>query len=649
MSIQKAILFPLSFALFIGLTSCFAQKETVRNAAEQGLGVMHPELLWKLGRVSGIGLTKDGKSVIYAVSVPDMEANKFNTLNYKVSIKGGESQPVESYESLIKDKNISADGKYRIYHKPVKVETVFGKDIHPDLGQSTARVYNGINYRHWDSWDDGEFNHVFLKFPEDANLPDVDLMDGEPYDCPRKVWGEDSDYNWSPDGRSIVYVSKKKHGTAAAISTNTDLYMYNIHTRQTINLTSGRMGYDLYPSFNQQGDLAFLSMEIDGYEADKQDLIVYNNGAFINLTTHWDGTVEQYVWAKDGKRLFFTAPVDGTIQLFEVDFPGLTTKTPSVNQLTKGEFDVTSIIGETEGVLIVSRTDLNTAAEIYSYDLKGKSWNQLTFVNKTHYDGIKKSNIERKYVTTTDGKQMLVWVVLPPDFDPAKKYPALLYCQGGPQSALTQFYSFRWNLQVMAGQGYIVVAPSRRGMPGFGVEWNEQISGDWGGQNMKDYLSAIDAMAKEPYVDSKRLGAVGASYGGYSVFYLAGIHQNRFKTFISHNGVFNLQSMYGTTEEVFFPNYDFGGPYWNKENKRAYTDFNPINFVQNWDTPIMIVQNEKDFRVPLGQGMEAFTAAQLRGIKSRLLYFPDENHFVLKPQNGLTWQREFFKWLDETL
>ncbi len=645
---RKNIFIPL-FILMIGISSCYAQKEAVVVTEPQRMDVMHPELLWKLGRVSGIGLTKDGRSVIYSVATPDMEANKFNTAFYSVAVKGGEPVKLESYEALIRDKNVSPDGQYKIYDKPVKVEPVFGKDLYPELDKSTAHVFNSLNYRHWDSWSDGTFRHIFLKSLADTTIADIDLMAGEPFDSPRKTWGDDQDYNWSPDGRSIVYVCKKKNGTDAALSTNTDLYLYDIFTKKTVNLTETNLGYDLYPSFNQFGDLAFLSMETDGFEADKQDLKVLSKNVFQNLTAQWDGTVEQFVWAKDGKSIYFTAPVDGTIQLFEVDFPGLTKKMPVVTQLTKGEFDVTSIVGETDNMLIISRTDLNTAAELYSFDLKSGQWNQLTFVNKKHYDSIRKSRVERRYVTTTDNKQMLVWVVYPPDFDPAKKYPALLYCQGGPQSALTQFYSFRWNLQVMAGQGYIVVAPSRRGMPGFGVEWNEQISGDWGGQNMKDYLSAIDALAKEPFVDSKRLGAVGASYGGYSVFYLAGIHQNRFKTFISHNGVFNLQSMYGTTEEVFFPNYDFGGPYWIKEHKRAYTDFNPVNFVQNWNTPILIVQNERDFRVPLGQGMEAFQAAQLRGIKSRLLYFPDENHFVLKPQNGLTWQREFFRWLRETL
>jgi dipeptidyl aminopeptidase/acylaminoacyl peptidase len=371
----------------------------------------------------------------------------------------------------------------------------------------------------------------------------------------------------------------------------------------------------------------------------------------MNLTAGWDGTVESYKWAPDGKKVYFIAAVDGTRQLFEVNFPGMTRIAITVRQITKGDFDVTSIVGFSGKSVIVMRNDMNHAPDIWSYDLSKNTFKQLTNVNKNVYDKLAMSKTERRYVTTTDGKKMLVWVILPPNFDANKKYPTLLYCQGGPQSALTQMYSFRWNFQLMAAQGYIVVAPNRRGMPGHGVEWNEQISKDWGGQVMRDYLSAIDDAATLPYVDKTRLGAVGASFGGYSVFYLAGNHNKRFKSFISHCGVYNMQSMYGTTEEVFFNNWDHGGAYWetNEDAKRAYNEFNPINYVTKWDTPILIIQGGKDYRVPIGQGQEAFQAAQLRGIKSRFVYFPDENHHVLKPQNGIAWQREFFGWLKETL
>lgn len=392
-----------------------------------------------------------------------------------------------------------------------------------------------------------------------------------------------------------------------------------------------------------------MSMKTDGYESDKNDIIVFSNGVYTNLTENWDGTVNQFIWNASGDALYFTAATDGTIQVFEVAFNGNAGKTSPVRQLTSGKWDVGALIGITGDLLVTTRLDMNHAAEIYSYHLKTKEWKKISGINDVHYSSIAECRTEKQYVTTTDGKKMLVWVVYPPDFDASKKYPALLYCQGGPQSALTQFYSFRWNLSLMASQGYIVVAPNRRGMPGHGVEWNRQISGDWGGQNMQDYLSAIDHVAKESYVDKSRLGAVGASYGGYSVFYLAGNHNKRFKTFIAHDGMFNTYSMYGTTEEMFFVNFDLGGPYWEEKNKKSYTDFNPMMHVHKWDTPIFIIQGGKDYRVPEGQGQEAFNAAQLRGIKSRFLYLPEEHHWVMKPQNSLVWQREFFKWLKETL
>ena len=397
-------------------------------------------------------------------------------------------------------------------------------------------------------------------------------------------------------------------------------------------------------------------MKRDGYEADKNDIILSWKGeANINLTASWDGSVESFKWSPDGNKIYFIAAFDGTLQLFEIDLKNITVRAgiaANIKQLTNDDFDIRAIVDLSGDNIIVSRTDMNHADEIYSYNLKKKTFTQLTKTNDVIYSKLTLPKFERRYVTTTDGKKMLVWVILPPNFDQTKKYPTLLYCQGGPQSPLTQFYSFRWNFSLMASQGYIVVAPNRRGMYGHGQAWNEQISGDWGGQVMDDYLSAIDDVSKENYVDKTRLGCVGASYGGYSAFYLAGIHNNRFKTFISHNGVFNTQSMFGTTEEVFFNNWDFGGPYWDKNNvnaQKAYTTFNPINYVDKWNAPILIIQGGKDYRVPIGQGQEAFQAAQLRGIKSRLLYLPEENHWVLKPQNALVWQREFYKWLKETL
>ena len=619
------------------------------NAVAQDL--MTPELLWKLGRVAPMGITKDGKNIIYKVTVPSVEENMSASKFYSIGVNGGNAVEISDYKTLLKDKNVSADGKYIVYNEEVKIDKVLGKDFYPELEKSDVQIYNGLDYRHWDTWNEGKFNHVFYKENKDGAVG-IDILKGETFDSPQKPFGGDEDYIWSPDGKSILYVSKKKAGTQYAISTNTDIYEYNLESGKTTNRTEGNAGYDTAPQFSPSGDLTWLQMKSDGYEADKNDIIVSFRGTKINLTAGWDGTVDSYQWSAEGKKVYFLAPVDGTIQLFEVNFPGLTKIAVRVTQLTKGDFDITALVGFSANTVIVTRTDINHAAEIYSFDFVKKSWKKLTAVNDGRYAKIALSKTERRYVTTTDGKKMLVWVILPPNFDARKKYPTLLYCQGGPQSALTQFYSYRWNFQLMAANGYIVVAPNRRGMPGHGVEWNEQISKDWGGQVMQDYLSAIDDVAKESYVDKSRLGCVGASYGGYSVFYLAGIHNNRFKTFIAHDGVFNLQSMYGTTEEIFFTNWDHGGAYWEKDNavaQQSFSTFNPINYVEKWNTPILIIQGGKDFRVPIGQGQEAFQAAQLRGIKSRFLYFPEENHWVLKPQNAMVWQREYFKWLKETL
>lgn len=624
---------------------------TMISLSAIGQNVMSAETLWKLGRISPLGISKDTKNIIYKVTIPSVTENKSESKFYTVPVNGGPSKEITDYKILLKDKNISPDGKYIVYHEEVKINNVHGKDFYPELDKSDVQIYDGLDYRHWDTWNEGKFNHVFYKENMEGAVG-VDILGSEAFDCPQKPFGGDEDYIWSPDSKHILYVSKKKSGTQYAISTNTNIFDYNIETGKTVNRTEGNSGYDIAPKFSPTGNLSWLQMQRDGYEADKNDIIVDFKGMKMNLTASWDGTVDSFTWSTDGSKVYFIAAVDGTKQLFEVNFPGLTKIAVRVNQLTNGDFDVNDIVGFAGNSVIVTRSDMNHATELYSYELKKKTWKQLTNVNSTVYDSLALSKTERRYVTTTDGKKMLVWVILPPNFDATKKYPTLLYCQGGPQSALTQFYSFRWNFQLMAANGYIVVAPNRRGMPGHGVEWNEQISKDWGGQVMDDYLTAIDDVAKESYVDKNRLGCVGASYGGYSAFYLAGIHNNRFKTFIAHDGVFNTQSMFGTTEEVFFNNWDFGGAYWEKDNavaQKTYTTFNPASFVEKWNAPILIFQGGKDFRVPIGQGQEAFQAAQLRGIKSRFVYFPEENHWVLQPQNAQVWQREFFKWLKETL
>lgn len=609
-----------------------------------------PELLWKLGRVNAVGISKDKQYIIYSVSVPDVAQNKSASKTYRMPVAGGNAEEISNADTLVYNNHISPDGKWKLSDSDVKIMKVYGSDFYPDLTKSNVQVYNSLMYRHWDTWEDGKFSHVILSGADGSNKKD--LMADQPYDCPQKPFGGDEDYIWNPDGKHVVYVTKQKQGTAYTISTNTDLFEYNVETGATKNLTEGMMGYDVNPSYNKKGELAWLSMKRDGYESDKQDLVVSNGITKMNVTASRDDIhVESFKWSDDGSKIYFIAPVDGTLQLFEVNYPGKTKMAAVVHQITKGDFDVSGIVGEANNMLFVTRTDFNHAAEIYAVDLKAESMKQVTHVNDDMNKSLAQVSWQKKYVTTTDNKQMVVWLIFPPNFDSTKKYPTLLYCQGGPQSALTQFYSFRWNFQLMASNGYIIVAPDRRGMPGFGTKWNEDVSKDWGGQVLKDYLSAIDEVSKSPYVDTSKRGCVGASFGGFSVFALEGIHNGRFKTFIAHDGVFDFRSMYGTTDEMWFENWEKGGAYWEENNAVAQRSLSqsPSNFVKNWNTPIMIVQGGKDYRVPIEQGQQAFQAAQSKGIKSRFLFFPDENHWVLKPQDAMVWQHEFFKWLDETL
>ncbi|MEO6681677.1 MAG: S9 family peptidase [Ginsengibacter sp.] len=654
--------------------------------------VMTPEKLWSLGRVSALSASPDGKTILYSVSKTNLNTEKSNTEYFLLNLENNQIENTTAFKnkSFVQwDKNglysrekkqlfisndlgknwrpiygklddaidirISPDGNLIAYSKEVQVEKILGKDIYDDVKNSTAQIYTDLNYRHWDKWNEGKVKHVFVASLDSSKMKPTDILGSKPFSSPQSPFGGSDDFIFTSDSKSILYVTKEKTGKEYAQSTNTDIFMYDIASGSTTNLTQGMMGYDQSPKISPDGKkLAWLSMAQDGFEADKQDIIVMDLGskAKFNLTVKWDETVNgDYSWSKNGKAIYFTAAIRGTQQLFEVNVPdNLNARMlATVKQITKGDFNVTNIVSEKDGQLITGRTDFNHANELYKVNLKSGKMQQITSANDQFYSTIDMGKSELRMVTTKDGHQMGVWVVYPPNFDPNKKYPTLLYCQGGPQSALTQFYSQRWNFQLMAANGYIVVAPNRRGMPGWGVKWNEIISKDWGGAPMQDYIDAIDAISKEPYVDKNRLGCVGASFGGYSAFMLAGIHENRFKTFIAHDGLFNMKSWYGTTEELFFANWDLGGNYWQDPMPESYTKFNPSNYVAKWNTPMLIIQGGLDFRVSIEQGLEAFQAAQLRGIKSKLLYFPNENHWVLNPHNALVWQREFFKWLKETL
>lgn len=663
--------------------------------------LMTPEVLWSFGRIGGEMVSPDGQQVLYTVTYYNIKDNKPYTDIYVIPTNGGEAKDItnsaenefnavwrpdgnkigylSSKSGSVQIWEVNPDGsgarqvshlngdvigfKYSptmdhvLYVKKVRV----GKDFHdeyPDLPLANAKVEDDIMYRHWDTWNDTH-NHIFIAGynPESGVAKDEkDIMAGEPYDSPDKPFGGMEQIDWNPDGKSLAYTCKKMAGKEYTLSTNTDIYIYNLETGETTDLTDGMPGYDMNPLYSPGGPtttpgyyLAWESMDRNGYESDKTNLYVANlvKGGKFNFTSKFDKDVSNLDWSRtSGVSVFFTSDDNGTKRIYRVSV-----LSDLIDTVTRDSCDYSFVARGTDK-LVAQRESMSQPAELYMVDIFNGQAEQLTHVN----DGIMKQltmgKVEKRMVKTTDKKDMLTWVIYPPHFDPSKKYPALLYCEGGPQVMVSQFWSYRWNFQLMAANGYIVVAPNRRGVPGFGKEWKEEISTDYGGQDIRDLLSAIDDVAKEPYVDADKLGAVGASYGGYSVDYLEGHNENkRFKVFISHDGPFNLEQMYSTTDEMWFMNWDLGGPYWDENNKtaqRSYT-FSPHLYISNWNTPILIIQGGKDYRVPDGQGLGAFNSAILKGVPAKLLYFPNENHWVLKPQDGILWQREFFGWLDKYL
>ena len=675
---------------------CLSLVLTESIAAQQNLT---PESLWKLGRVSDPQLSPNGDRVLYSVNTYSLSANKGNSdvwvydlkknlasplsadssneymprwsrdgsVVYFLNDAGGSSQlwsmnadgsnkkQNSKLENDINLYGISPSGTMIWIAQDVQLDNFIGRDIYTDLPKSTGKVYDDLMMRHWDSWANGFYSHIFIAPFENGKISGkpVDIMKDEPFDSPLKPDGGEEQISWRPDGKMLAYTCKKLSGREYALSTNSDIFLYDVEAKKSSNLTEGMVGYDKNPAFSPLGNqLTWESQAENGNEADRHRLFLYDFTLRTKkeLSIDFDFNAENPVWGSNGRRIYFRANIQATDQIFFYD---MYNKSASpVYQLTKDVADYTafSVAGfpAKQDVIVASRMSISQPTELFLIDAKSGLSSQITFTNKEFLSGYKLGDVKKRMVRATDGKEILTWVIYPPDFDPAKKYPTLLYCQGGPESTVSQFFSYRWNFQLMAANGYIVVAPNRRGLPGFGTKWNDEIIEDWGGQPMRDLLSAIDDVAKEPYVNKEKLGAVGASYGGYSVFWLAGHHEKRFKAFISHCGVFNFEAMWGT-EELFFQNKEFGGPYWKSPVPKSYAEFSPNRFVQNWDTPILIISNEKDYRIPYSQGLEAFSAARMKNIPARFICFPDEGHWVLKPQNSVLWQREFYDWLDKYL
>ena len=679
------------------------------TAAEIEAGILSPEVMWKMGRVGSSSLSPDGTEVAYTVTYYNMAENRGVTSIYVQPIEGGEPRQltdnagndvspqwaadgrslyflsnrsgsmqiwnvttadamlrqVSDIEGDIEAFGIAPTAEKVYYVQPVHVKDILSKDVYKDMDKSKARIYDDLMARHWSYWDEGDYRHIFVAdFDAAKGISNpVDIIGAEAaWDTPLAPYFDAAEIAWNNAGTALAYTCKPLTGTEYAVSTDSDVYVYDLASGKTENICKGYFvgeepvedprlrimptmaGYDKYPVWSpDDSQIAIRSMRRPGNESDKDRLLVYNcaEKSFKEVTERFDYNAANVVWEGE-ESIYFIAPIEATHQVCRV-----AVATGEVEVLTEGDHDINAFtkVGEK---MVAEITTISSATELYTIDTEG-AIAQLSNVNKPIYDNITMGRVEKRWVKTTDNKQMLVWVILPPNFDPAQKYPTLLYCQGGPQSVVSQFWSYRWNFQLMAAQGYVVVAPNRRGLPSFGQEWLDQISGDYSGQNIRDYLSAIDDVAREPWCDRERMGCVGASYGGYSTFFLAGNHEKRFKAFIAHCGIYNFESMYGETEELWFVNNDYGGSYWDKSNATAMRSYanSPHKFIDRWDSPILIFTGEYDFRIPYTQSLQAFTAARLRGLDSRLVVFENEGHQVFQPQNSLTWNREFFSWLDK--
>lgn len=653
--------------------------------------MMTPEMLLTMARIGGFSLSPNGKQVVYSVSLPSIQDNKAKTQLFLVNSDGsgrkaltdgtrtavsprwieggkriayltvieGEMQLVSILPDGTDQRQVtripggitgylySQDGKQLVYTADIKLPNE-AKDRNPDLDKISGRVITDLMYKHWDEWV-ATAPHTFIaSLAQQPITQGKDLLEGELFEAPMKPHSDESDIAITPDGKGIAYASRKKTGLEYSISTNSDIYYYDLTTGTTTNLTEGMMGYDTHPTFSPDGKyMAWRSMERDGYESDLIRLFLLDRttGEKTYLTEGFEYNVEQPTWSQDGKSIYFIACVEAESHLYE-----LTLKNKKIRRITQGQMDYVGF--DLQGTtLVAARQSMLAPTDLYHVDLKKGTAMAITKENESTLAQLGDIRCEKRWMNTTNGEKMLVWVLYPANFDTTKKYPSILYCQGGPQSTISQFWSYRWNPRIMAENGYIVILPNRHGVPGFGKAWNEQISGDYGGQNMRDYLTAADEMKKEPYIDPNGMGCVGASYGGFSVYWLAGHHEKRFNCFIAHAGIFNLEAQYLETEEKWFANWDMGGAPWEKSNATAQRTFatSPHLFVDKWDTPILIIHGERDYRILASQGMMAFDAARMHGVPTEMLLYPDENHWVLQPQNAVLWQRTFFRWLDRWL